>query len=59
MEWIPDSEYETVLKKQEEEKLAIQAQIEKLQAKLKKLQKKQNAKYLALQIQECYFYTHF
>lgn len=37
MEWIPDSEYETVLKKQEEEKLAIQAQIEKLQAKLKKL----------------------
>ena len=37
MEWIPDSEYETVLKKQEEEKLAIQAQIEELQAKLKKL----------------------
>lgn len=37
MEWIPDSEYETVLKKQEEEKLEIQAQIEELQAKLKKL----------------------
>ena len=33
MEWIPDSEYE----KQNAEKLAIQAQIDALQAKLKEL----------------------
>lgn len=33
MEWIPDSEYSSLNK----EKLEIQAQIEKLQAKLKKL----------------------
>lgn len=33
MEWIPDSEYSSLNK----EKLAIQAQIEELQAKLKKL----------------------
>lgn len=35
MEWIPDSEYEK--QKQNAEKLAIQAQIDALQAKLKKL----------------------
>ena len=33
MEWIPDSEYSSLNK----EKLVIQAQIEELQAKLKKL----------------------
>ena len=33
MEWIPDSEYSSLNK----EKLAIQAQIEELQAKLKKM----------------------